>query len=578
MNVRLSMQKQKRRNGFTIMSKLIVLVGSLAYIMLLAVVNGLLGYLAALGTTLFGAMGVAQIIDSSTFGSQVSVWLFVGLAVGSGVLRGILRYFEQYSNHNIAFKLLALLRDKIFNKLRKLAPAKIDNKNKGNLVAMITSDVEILEVFYAHTVSPVFIAITVSLAIFLFVGLFISWYLAAVAICAYVVIGIVFPPIASKAMASSGVNYKKKFASFSSYFLDSIRGAKEIVVHNAVEDRKKNVDEQSEGLLSSLKIMKRATARITGSTELLVTIFLIITTVVGIVLAKNGTVTPGKMIIGIVAIFGSFGPVIAIAALPSSLTLTFAAGDRLLNLLAEKPIIEEVANKQDIEYKEVKVNNVTFGYEENTAVLKDISMYAGKGEIVGIVGASGCGKSTLLKLLLRFYPFNKGTISYNDISINDINTQSLFTNVTMISQSTYLFDESIKENLRIAKADATEEEMQEACRIASIHDFISELPQGYDTQVASAGNNLSAGEKQRVGLARAFLRGSELILLDEPTSNLDSINEGIILKSLLSMKGKRSIILVSHRKSTMAIADRIYKIDNGNISEVKDRKEILNER
>ena len=568
------MQKQKRRNGFTIMAKLIVLVGSLAYIMLLAVVNGLLGYLAALGTTLFGAMGVAQIIDSSTFGSQVSVWLFVGLAVGSGVLRGILRYFEQYSNHNIAFKLLALLRDKIFNKLRKLAPAKIDNKNKGNLVAMITSDVEILEVFYAHTVSPVFIAITVSLTIFLFVGLFINWYLAAVAICAYVVIGIVFPPIASKAMASSGVNYKKKFASFSSYFLDSIRGAKEIVVHNAVEDRKKSVDEQSEGLLSSLKIMKRATARITGSTELLVTIFLIITTIVGIVLAKNGTITAGKMIIGIVAIFGSFGPVIAIAALPSSLTLTFAAGDRLLNLLAEKPIIEDVTNKQDIEYRDVKVENVTFGYEENVEVLKDISMHAGKGEIVGIVGASGCGKSTLLKLLLRFYSFNKGDISYNDISINDINTQSLLSNVTMISQTTYLFDESIKENLRIAKADATEEEMKEACKVASIDDFISDLPQGYDTQVASAGNNLSAGKKQRVGLARAFLRGSELILLDEPTSNLDSINEGIILKSLLSMKGKRSIILVSHRKS---IADRIYKIENGNISEVKDRKEILNE-
>lgn len=570
------MQKQKRRNGFTIMAKLIVLVGSLAYIMLLAVVNGLLGYLAALGTTLFGAMGVAKLLEPNLF-KHASVWLFVGLAVGSGVLRGILRYFEQYSNHNIAFKLLALLRDKIFNKLRKLAPAKIDNKNKGNLVAMITSDVEILEVFYAHTVSPVFIAITVSLTIFLFVGLFINWYLAAVAICAYVVIGIVFPPIASKAMASSGVNYKKKFASFSSYFLDSIRGAKEIVVHNAVEDRKKNVDEQSEGLLSSLKIMKRATARITGSTELLVTIFLIITTIVGIVLAKNGTITAGKMIIGVVAIFGSFGPVIAIAALPSSLTLTFAAGDRLLNLLAEKPIVEDVTNKQNIEYKDVKVENVTFGYEENVEVLKDISMHAGKGEIVGIVGASGCGKSTLLKLLLRFYPFNKGDISYNDISINDINTQSLLSNVTMISQTTYLFDESIKENLRIAKADATEEEMKEACKVASIDDFISDLPQGYDTQVASAGNNLSAGEKQRVGLARAFLRGSELILLDEPTSNLDSINEGIILKSLLSMKGKRSIILVSHRKSTMAIADRIYKIENGNISEVKNRKEILNE-
>ena len=274
------------------------------------------------------------------------------------------------------------------------------------------------------------------------------------------------------------------------------------------------------------------------------------------------------MIVGMAAVFGSFGPVIAISALPGNLTQTFASGDRVLDLLAEQPAVRAVTDGVNILYDDLEVKDLSFGYAE-TLVLQEVCMHAEKGEIIGIVGESGCGKSTFLKLLLRFWEKKNGRIDYNGTDVDCVNTDSLLDNVTMVSQSTYLFDESIEENLRIAKSDATKEEIEEACKMASVHDFIMSLPEGYETRAGALGDNLSAGEKQRIGLARAFLRGSELILLDEPTSNVDSINEGIILKSLARQKNKKSIILVSHRESTMAIADRIYKVENGRMAEVK---------
>jgi ATP-binding cassette subfamily C protein len=266
-------------------------------------------------------------------------------------------------------------------------------------------------------------------------------------------------------------------------------------------------------------------------------------------------------------VFGSFGPVIAISALPGNLTQTFASGDRVLNLLSEEPAVTPVKNGKKIEYNDLKVNNLSFSYDGETEVLKDICMHAEKGEIIGIVGESGCGKSTFLKLLLRFWQKSHGEITYNGVDIDNIDTDNLLDNVTMVSQVTYLFDETIEDNLRIANPHATQEEIEAACRMASVHDFILTLHDGYKTRVGALGDNLSAGEKQRIGLARAFLRGSELILLDEPTSNVDSINEGIILKALKEQKSKKSIILVSHRESTMAIADRIYRVDGGRMHE-----------
>lgn len=554
-----------RRSGAKIMSSLILLLDSLAYIVVLAVINGGFGFVCAMGVTVFGAVGIAK-----TLGAVISLsygWV-IGLTVACGVLRGILRYFEQYSNHYIAFKLLAVLRDKIFGALRILCPAKLESKQKGSIIAMITSDIETLEVFYAHTISPICIAVLVSSAVFLFVGFVSSWYLALVALLGYVIIGIILPIISSGKLKGNGVRYRAEFASFNAYFLDSIKGIKDIVLNNAGEEREKEVNRRSDLLLNETKILKWRTSASTAFTELAVSVFIIFSLIIGILLVSFDLLSIGRMIIGLVAVFSSFAPVIAISALPSNLTQTFASGERVLNLLAEKPVVEEVKDGVEIKYENLNVSDLSFSYDGQSDILKSIKMHAEKGEIIGIIGESGSGKSTFLKLLLRFWQKDDGNINYNGVDIDHINTDSLLDNVTMVSQSTYLFDESIEENLRIAKPNATNEELIEACKLASVHDFIMTLSNGYRTKVGALGDNLSAGEKQRIGLARAFLKGSELILLDEPTSNVDSINEGIILKALKEQKDKKSIILVSHRESTMSIADRIYKVDNGQMCEV----------
>ena len=557
-------KKTLRRSGAKIMASLILLLGSLSYIMILAVINGSVGFVCAMGVTVFGAVGVAKALGEAI---ALSYGWIIGLTIGCGVLRGLLRYFEQYSNHYIAFRLLAVLRDKIFGALRVLCPAKLESKQKGSIIAMITSDIETLEVFYAHTISPICIAVLVSTAVFLFVGFVSSWYLALVALAGFLTIGIVVPLISSGKLKESGVKYRAEFASFSAYFLDSIKGIKDIVLNNAGEEREKEVNRRSDGLLKETKKMKHNITCAGSAIELMVSVFVLITLAVGILLVKKDMLPLGRMIIGMVTVFSSFGPVIAVGSLPGNLTQTFASGDRVLNLLAEKPAVEAVKSGKDFDYEKLDVKDLSFSYDGQTEVLKDIKMHAEKGEIIGIVGESGCGKSTFLKLLLRFWERSGGEINYDDIDIDKINTNSLLKNVTMVSQSTYLFEETIEDNLRIAKPDETPEEIENACKMASIHDFIMTLPDGYKTQVGALGDNLSAGEKQRIGLARAFLRGSELILLDEPTSNVDSINEGIILKALKEQKNKKSIILVSHRESTMAIADRIYKVDGGVMTE-----------
>ena len=557
-------KKALRRSGAKVMASLIALLGSLSYIMILAVINGSVGFVCAMGVTVFGAVGVAKALGEAI---ALSYGWIIGLTIGCGVLRGLLRYFEQYSNHYIAFRLLAVLRDKIFGALRVLCPAKLESKQKGSIIAMITSDIETLEIFYAHTISPICIAVLVSAAVFLFVGFVSSWYLALVVLVGFLSIGIVVPLISSGKLKESGVKYRAEFASFSAYFLDSIKGIKDIVLNNAGEEREKEVNRRSDGLLKETKKMKHDITCAGSAIELTVSVFVLITLAVGILLVKKDMLSLGRMIIGMVTVLSSFGPVIAVGSLPGNLTQTFASGDRVLNLLAEKPAVEAVTNGKDFDYENLDVKDLSFSYDGQTEVLKNIKMHAEKGEIIGIVGESGCGKSTFLKLLLRFWERSGGEINYDDIDIDKINTDSLLKNVTMVSQSTYLFEETIEDNLRIAKPDATREEIENACKMASVHDFIMTLPDGYKTQVGALGDNLSAGEKQRIGLARAFLRGSELILLDEPTSNVDSINEGIILKALKEQKNKKSIILVSHRESTMAIADRIYKVDGGIMTE-----------
>ena len=560
------MEKAIRRSGAKIMASLVMLLGSLAYIMILAVINGSLGFVCAMGVTLFGAVGVAKVLGETI---ALSYGWIIALAIGCGVLRGILRYLEQYSNHYIAFRLLAVLRDKIFGALRTLCPAKLESKKKGSIIAMITSDIETLEVFYAHTISPICIAVIVSLAVFIFVGNVSHWYIALAALVGYIMVGIVLPLVSSARLKASGVRYRAEFAAFNAFFLDSIKGIKDIVLNNAGESRKAEVDRRSDELLAETKKMKNDTARAFSATELTVSAIIIAALVIGIILVNCGMLSIGRMIIGVTAVFGSFGPVIAVSALPGNLTQTFASGDRVLDLLSEKPAVKPVENGSEFTFERLDVDDLSFSYDGETQVLSDICMHAQKGEIIGIVGESGCGKSTFLKLLLRFWQKDGGSICYNGTDIDAISEPSLLENVTMVSQTTYLFDETIEDNLRIAKPGASQEEIENACRMASIHDFIASLPEGYKTRTGALGDDLSSGEKQRLGLARAFLRGSGLILLDEPTSNVDSINEGIILKALRQQKRSKSIILVSHRESTMAVADRVYRVEKGRMHECR---------
>lgn len=558
-------QKQAlRRSGIRIMASLITLLGSLAGIMLLAVLNGTGGFLCAMGVTLLGAVGLAKALGEAI---ALSYGAIAALAVACGLLRGGLRYLEQYANHYIAFRLLAVLRDKIFSALRILCPAKLESKQKGAIIAMITSDIETLEVFYAHTISPICIAVLVSACVAGFVGAVSSPWLALTAVAGYLTVGVALPVASSRRLKEPGVRYREEFAAFNGFFLDSIKGIREIVGSNAGADREREVNRRSQRLLDETRKMKRGTARASAATELWVSVFVLLTLAVGAALTARGELSTGRMLIGVVAVFGSFGPVIAVSALPGNLTQTLASGDRVLNLLAEEPAVKPVEQGKTFSYDHLQVRDLCFSYPEGGEVLDHVSFHAEKGEIVGIVGPSGCGKSTLLKLLLRFWQKDAGEILYNGQDIDTVDPTSLLDNVTMVSQSTYLFDDTIEGNLRIARPEATQEELEEACRQASIHDFICALPQGYQTRVGMQGTSLSAGETQRLGLARALLKGSPLILLDEPTSNVDSLNEGLILAALKAQKQRKTILLVSHRESTMAIADRVYRIEKGRMYE-----------
>ncbi len=540
-------------------------MGSLAYIMVLAVLNGSLGFACAFGVTIWGAVGVAKLLGAV---AGLPWWAVFAGAIGCGVLRGCLRLIEQYSNHFIAFKLLAVLRDRIFQHLRTLCPAKLESKQKGAIIAMITSDIETLEVFYAHTISPICIAMVVSVAVLIFVSLVASPYLALVALVGYVVIGILSPLYFSKKLSATGVAYRGEFASFSAYFLDSIKGIGDIVQSNGTAPRQEQVASRSDKLLSQTAAMKKDIADSAMATELLVSVFTVVALAAGVALVSAGSLEVGPMIVGVVTIFGSFGPVIALSALAGNLAQTLASGDRVLKLLDEKPQVEDITDGEDFVFEKLEVKGLRFGYAEASEeagpqaglILDGVDLSVDKGEIVALVGESGCGKSTLLKLLLRFWEKDGGKILYNGVDVAQINTASLHRNVTMVSQTTYLFDDTIAENLRIAKPDATLEEMRQACQMASVADFIDTLPEGYDTPVGTMGDNLSAGEKQRIGLARAFLCGAQLILLDEPTSNVDSLNESIILRAIDAARDRYTFILVSHRQSTVAIADRVYTL------------------
>lgn len=550
-----------KRSGFTVMRKLIGLVKPLTGYMILAIAMGLTGHLCASFITIFGGYAVLNVLGSETLLSLTV--LFVSVAVFA-LLRAVLRYGEQACNHFIAFKLLALIRDKVFQALRRLCPAKLEGKDKGNLISVITSDIELLEVFYAHTISPAAIAALFSIVLCLFIGQY-HWSLGLLALIAYLVVGVAVPLITSRYSGEDGMKFRTKAGDLSSFVLDSLRGLSETQQYGQGKKRLAEMNRRTDELAGDEEQMKRTAGRNTACTNTIILFFDLAMLFASVVLYQQQAVGFGGILIPTVALMSSFGPVVALANLGSTLQNTFAAGNRVLDILEETLVVEEVTGQNNIAFAGASAENVHFAYGEET-ILDGVSADIPRNQIVGIVGRSGSGKSTLLKLFMRFWEVQKGQVSLSGHKVKEINTVNLRNMESFVTQETHLFHDSIKNNLRIARLDATDEEIIAACKKASVHDFIMTLPQGYDTPVGELGDTLSGGERQRLGLARAFLHDAPFLLLDEPTSNLDSLNEAVILRSLREEGQDKTVVLVSHRESTMRIADKVYSVEHGRVS------------
>ncbi|MCI9052719.1 MAG: ABC transporter ATP-binding protein [Lachnospiraceae bacterium] len=550
----------KRRSNFTVMTQLIKLIKPLTGYMLLAILMGFLGHLCASFLTIFGGYAVLNLLG---FSAPTLTVIFICVCVFA-LFRGILRYAEQACNHFIAFKLLAFIRDKVFQALRKLCPAKLEGKDKGNLISIITSDIELLEVFYAHTISPAAIAFLFTIVLCLFIGRF-HWLLGITALAIYLIVGIVIPILISKASGDDGIQFRTQSGDLSSFVLDNLRGLSETIQYGQGRKRLEEMNQKTDALIINEERMKKIIGHNIAITNTIILLSDLIMLFLSIMLYQKGRIEVDGVLISTIALMSSFGPVVALANLGSTLQNTFAAGNRVLDILEESPLVKEITEENELSFSGAAAEHVTFSYDEEE-VLSDISVNIPQHSIIGIVGKSGSGKSTLLKLLMRFWNVQSGSVKISNTEISQINTANLRDMESFVTQQTHLFHDSIACNLRIAKLDATQEELETACKKASVHDFIMSLPKGYNTSVGELGDTLSGGERQRLGLARAFLHNAPFVLLDEPTSNLDSLNEAVILKSLHEEREGKTVVLVSHRQSTMRIADTIYSVENGRMS------------
>ena len=549
----------KPRSNLSCMARLITLVGPLTGVMLLAIALGVLGFIAATLIPVLGGVGILSVLNH-----QDTLPLIFLVAALCALLRGVFRYGEQTCNHYIAFKLLAILRQKVFAALRRLAPAKLDRRDKGDLISVITSDIELLEVFYAHTISPAAIALVMSLLTAAFLAWF-HWAYGVLALLAYATVGILLPVLASRRSGDTGNRMRQKAGQLSAFVLDSLRGVDETIQYHGQAQRLGELEGRTDDLSRVQQDMSRITGTNTAVTHTVIWLYDLALLALGLVLLEQGQVNFGGVLVPLITLMSSFGPVVALANLGATLQSTFAAARRVLDILDETPVVEEVSGQSATRFHGAACEDLTFSYGGET-ILDGLTLDFPKGKVVGIVGRSGSGKSTLLKLLMRFWDRQSGEVTISERDVRNINTSDLRSMQGYMTQDTDLFHDTILKNILLARPDATREEVEEACKKASIHDFILTLPQGYDTPVGELGDTLSGGERQRLGLARAFLHNAPFLLLDEPTSNLDSLNEAEILRSLHRERDQRTVILVSHRRSTMGIADQVHSVEHGRVS------------
>ena len=556
------MNEPKHRSPFVLVGRLIVLVKPMLPIMLAAIVMGVAGHFCATFITIFGGFGILRALGLASPLRSVGV-AFACILVFA-LLRGILRYAEQASNHYIAFKLLALIRDQVFGALRRLTPAKLEGRDRGDLISLITADIEALEVFYAHTISPICIACICVIGMTGFVA---SYHIlpALVLLAGYLLVGVALPVWSAKRGDKVAREYRQALADTNSYVLESLRGLRDTLQYQDTAARAAGITAHSETLGEKQKALKYREGLTVAITNTLILFTVIAVLGVSLQLYRNGQMGEEGMLICTLSALSSFGPVVALANLGASLTQVFASADRVLDLLDEEPVTADVTDGAHTAFAGAQAEHVSFSYADEE-VLHDLSLTIPEKKIVGITGRSGSGKSTFLRLLMRFWDVNTGTIRFGEEDIRRVNTATLRAQESLVTQETELFNDTIENNIRIAKRDATREEVEAACKKAALDGFIRSLPKGYDTPVGELGGALSGGERQRIGVARAFLHDAPFLLLDEPTSNLDSLNEGVILKAVRAECRDKTVLLVSHRKSTMAAADVTYSVESGRLS------------
>ena len=553
-------QKRKPSKVLTLL-KMLGLVKPLAGYMVLAVIAGSFAYLAVQFIPVLGGYAILNGLGLDVPLSLKAIWILLPVMA---LARAILRFTEQRLNHYIAFTLLAIIRDRVFGALRRLCPAKLEGRDKGDLVSLITSDVELLEVFYAHTISPICIAIVVESVMCVYIASF-HRGLGLLALAAYLSVGILVPLIISGISGNMGEKVRKHSADLASCILENIRGLDETIQFDGSDSRLAAMRKESKTLLWHQSALNRMTGLNLAIANTAILFFDVLMAAAAGWLYLSGKVGFDGFILPVLALMSSFGPVSALAGLGTTLQNTVASADRVLAIVEEEPETEEITGMPEVNFHGAQCRKVSFRYGKGAPVLRNFSLSIHENQIIGIVGESGCGKSTLLKLLMRFWAVDKGRIDFvnipegsaipADVDIGEINTSNLRDLESYMTQDTQMFKDTIANNIRIAKLDASDEEIEEACRKASLHDWIMTLPDGYETNVGELGDTLSGGERQRIGLARAFLHDAPFILLDEPTSNLDSLNEAVILKALKDEAKGKTVLLVSHRKSTMRVAD-----------------------
>ena len=546
-----------KKSKINVLLRLIVLVKPLMGYMLLAILLGTLGFLCAHFIPILGGYAILHGVGEGSISLKTIFILLPVLAL----CRAVFRLSEQRTNHYIAFTLLAIIRDRVFAALRKLCPAKLESRDRGDMIALITADVELLEVFYAHTISPIAIAFFTETIMVIFLGHY-HWMYALLALAAYLTVGVLLPIYISNKSGTLGDELRGESAQLAAMMHENIRGIDETIQYSGGYDRLDLLNQKTDALTQRQDAYNRLSGNNMAIANSLILISDVLMLLLSVSLYRKGEVSFEGVVVPLIALMSSFGPVTALAALGSTLQTTIASGSRVLDIVDEKPEVEDITGKETTVFEGAALTQVSFAYKDE-AVLKDLSASFGGNKIIGIVGKSGCGKSTMLKLLMRFWKVQKGEVSLSNKSVEEINTEDLRNMESYMTQDTQLFKDTIMNNVRIGKLSATDGEVIEACKKASLHDFIMSLPDGYQSQVGELGSTLSGGEKQRLSLARCFLHDADFILLDEPTSNLDALNEAVILKSLKEYAKEKTVLLVSHRTSTVRIADEVLQMEAG---------------